>query len=106
MLKEIFMKMLRTEKERFDYIYDWNETKKNKIKKYNNLGFYCKSNELEENNMNLNDDNRPIIAQGLNYAEMAEKMQNDLNNKENKNEQEKEKVKTNEEKQSTCCFIF
>ena len=107
MLKEIFMKMLRTEKERFDYIYDWNETKKNKIKKYNNLGFYCKSNELEENNMNLNGDNRPIIAQGLNYAEMAEKMQNDLNNnKENKNEQEKEKVKTNEEKQSTCCFIF
>ena len=57
--------------------------------------------------MNLNDDNRPIIAQRLNYAEMAEKMQNDLNNnKENKNEQEKEKVKTNEEKQSTCCFIF
>ena len=56
--------------------------------------------------MNLNDDNRPIVVQGLNYAEMAEKMQNDLNNKENKNEQEKEKIKTNEEKQSTCCFIF
>ena len=106
MLKELFMKMLRTEKERFDYIYDWNVTKKNKIKKYNNFGFYCKSDKLEEKNMDLNADNKPIVAQGLNYDEIANKMENDLNNnKENKNEQEKEKVKTNEEKQSKC-FIF
>ena len=106
MLKELFMKMLRTEKERFDYIYDWNVTKKNKIKKYNNFGFYCKSDKLEEKIMDLNADNKPIVAQGLNYDEIANKMENDLNNnKENKNEQEKEKVKTNEEKQSKC-FIF
>ena len=102
MLKELFMKILRTEKERFDYVYDWNEVEKNKIKKYNHLGFYCKSDELGENNINPTGDNRPIVAQNMDYSEMLDKIENDINNKNKKDKKDKE----NEEKKSKFCCIF
>ena len=102
MLKELFMKILKTEKERFDYVYDWNEVEKNKIKKYNHLDFYCRSDELGENNINQTGDNRPIVVQGMDYSEMLDKIENDINNKNKKDKKEKE----NEEKKSKFCCIF
>ena len=102
MLKELFMKILRTEKERFDYVYDWNEVEKNKIKKYNHLDFYCRSDELGENNINQTGDNRPIVVQGMDYSEMLDKIENDINNKNKKDKKDKE----NEEKKSKFCCIF
>ena len=107
MLKELFMKILKTEKERFDYVYDWNEVEKNKIKKYNHLGFYCKSDELGENNINPTGDNRPIVAQNMDYSEMLDKMENEANNKNKKDKNEKDKEKEEkEEKKSKFCCIF
>ena len=110
MLKELFMKMLRSENEKFDYIYDWDVDKKYKKKKFDNLGFYCRSVELGEGegNANLDGENKPIGKQGLNYTDMVKQMENDLNDKNKKVNDDKENEEKNkkEEKKSSFCFIF
>jgi len=108
MLKELFMKMLRSENEKFDYIYDWDVDKKYKKKKFDNLGFYCRSVELGEGNANLDGKNKPIGKQGLNYTDMVKQMENDLNDKNKKVNDDKENEEKNkkEEKKSSFCFIF
>ena len=66
-----------------------------------------------EGNANLDGKNKPIGKQGLNYADIIKQMENDLNdknkkendNKENDNKENEEKNKK-EEKKSSFCFIF
>ena len=112
MLKELFMKMLRSENEKFDYIYDWDVDKKYKKKKFDNLGFYCRSVELGEGegegNANLDGKNKPIGKHGLNYTDMVKQMENDLNDKNKKVNDDKENEEKNkkEEKKSSFCVIF
>ena len=101
MLKNLFLKILRNEKEKFDYIYDWNETNKANKKILKNAGFYSKSSDIGNININIKttEDNRPIFGQNLETKELVEKD----NKEENKQEEEKN---NNEEQPTTCCIIY
>ena len=119
MLKDLFMKILKIENEKYDYIYDWNKLNKNKNKKYKNSGFYSKSTEIGNVNILPTEDNRPIKTKNINYIQMFGKIDNkeeqklqsgkkdeikedDKVNKDNENE----KKNNDKEEPTTCCLIY
>ena len=102
-LKNLFFKVLRNEKEKFDYIYDWDENDKSKKKIIKNALFYSKSTEIADININYTtvEDNRPIGGKGTYNNELNEK---------NENEEDKDESKDNNknkvEQPTTCCIIL
>ena len=102
-LKNLFFKVLRIEKEKFDYIYDWDENDKSKKKIIKNALFYSKSTEIADININYTtvEDNRPIGGKGTYNNELNEKNENE----ENKNES-KDNNKNKVEQPTTCCIIL
>ena len=102
-LKNLFFKVLRNEKEKFDYIYDWDENDKSKKKIIKNALFYSKSTEIADININYTtvEDNRPIGGKGIYNSELNEKNENEENKDENK-DNNKNKV----EQPTTCCIIL
>ena len=102
-LKNLFFKVLRSEKEKFDYIYDWDENDKSKKKIIKNALFYSKSTEIADININYTtvEDNRPIGGKGTYNNELNEKNENEENKDENK-DNNKNKV----EQPTTCCIIL
>ena len=100
MLKNLFLKILRNEKEKFDYIYDWNETNKIKKKIFKNSGFYSKSPDVGNINIKTTEDNRPIEVKSVEFNKILKQQQTE--NEERKDE-EKNIV---QEQPTTCCFIF
>ena len=99
-LKNLFHKVLRDEKEKFDYIYDWDETNKAKKKIIKNALFYSKSTDIADLNINFTtaEDNRPIRGQNGKNNELPVKDENEDKNNDNKKDQE--------EQPTTCCIIF
>ena len=102
MLKNIFLRILRKIKEKFDYIYDWNEDDKNKIKNFRNYGFYIKSNEIGNITIKTTEDNKQIEVNNLTYKEIYTKNINE----DNKKKEEESNKGHNEEQPTTCCFII
>ena len=102
-LKNLFFKVLRNEKEKFDYIYDWDENDKSKKKIIKNALFYSKSTEIADININYTtvEDNRPIGGKGTYNNELNEKNENEENKDESK-DNNKNKV----EQPTTCCIIL
>ena len=102
-LKNLFFKVLRNEKEKFDYIYDWDENDKSKKKIIKNALFYSKSTEIADININYTtvEDNRPIVGKGTYNNELNEKNVNEENKDESK-DNNKNKV----EQPTTCCIIL
>ena len=102
-LKNLFFKVLRNEKEKFDYIYDWDENDKSKKKIIKNALFYSKSTEIADININYTtvEDNRPIGGKGTYNNELNEKNVNEENKDESK-DNNKNKV----EQPTTCCIIL
>ena len=102
-LKNLFFKVLRFEKEKFDYIYDWDENDKSKKKIIKNALFYSKSTEIADININYTtvEDNRPIGGKGTYNNELNEKNVNEENKDESK-DNNKNKV----EQPTTCCIIL
>ena len=102
-LKNLFFKVLRNEKEKFDYIYDWDENDKSKKKIIKNAIFYSKSTEIADININYTtvEDNRPIGGKGTYNNELNEKNVNEENKDESK-DNNKNKV----EQPTTCCIIL
>ena len=102
-LKNLFLKVLRNEKEKFDYIYDWDENDKSKKKIIKNALFYSKSTEIADININYTTvgDNRPIGGKGIYNNELNEKNENEENKDESK-DNNKNKV----EQPTTCCIIL
>ena len=102
-LKNLFLKVLRNEKEKFDYIYDWDENDKSKKKIIKNALFYSKSTEIADLNINYTtaEDNRPIGGKVTYNHELNEKNVNEENKDESK-DNNKNKV----EQPTTCCIIL
>ena len=102
-LKNLFFKVLRNEKEKFDYIYDWDENDKSKKKIIKNALFYSKSTEIADLNINYTtaEDNRPIGGKVTYNNELNEKNVNEENKDESK-DNNKNKV----EQPTTCCIIL
>ena len=102
-LKNLFFKVLRNEKEKFDYIYDWDENDKSKKKIIKNALFYSKSTEIADININYTtvEDNRPIGGKSIYNNELNEKNVNEENKDESK-DNNKNKV----EQPTTCCIIL
>ena len=102
-LKNLFFKVLRIEKEKFDYIYDWDENDKSKKKIIKNALFYSKSTEIADININYTtvEDNRPIGGKSTYNNELNEKNVNEENKDESK-DNNKNKV----EQPTTCCIIL
>jgi len=102
-LKNLFLKVLRNEKEKFDYIYDWDENDKSKKKIIKKALFYSKSTEIADLNINYTtaEDNRPIGGKGTYNNELNEKNVNEENKDESK-DNNKNKV----EQPTTCCIIL
>ena len=102
-LKNLFFKVLRIEKEKFDYIYDWDENDKSKKKIIKNALFYSKSTEIADLNINYTtaEDNRPIGGKVTYNNELNEKNVNEENKDESK-DNNKNKV----EQPTTCCIIL
>ena len=102
-LKNLFLKVLRNEKEKFDYIYDWDENDKSKKKIIKNALFYSKSTEIADLNINYTtaEDNRPIGGKVTYNNELNEKNVNEENKDESK-DNNKNKV----EQPTTCCIIL
>ena len=110
MLKNLFMKVIRNEREKFDYIYDWDEPNKKNRKIIKNYGFNIKSSEIADINIQTNEDNRPIGKQNINYNEILEKDKNkeeeNKDNKENNNNNDNEQKNDNNEQKKSGCIIY
>ena len=99
-LKNLFYKVLRDEKEKFDYIYDWDETNKAKKKIIKNALFHSISTDIADLNINFTtaEDYRPIRGRNGKNNELPVKDENEDKNNDNKKEQE--------EQPTTCCIVF
>ena len=107
MIKNLFLKILRNNKCKFDYLYDWNEPEKAKEKIKINTEFYSKSSDIANLDIiNTTENMRPIISENINNVENLGKKEDKDENNDTKKKEEENKVNNNEEQKKKGCEIF
>ena len=107
MIKNLFLKILRNNKCKFDYLYDWNEPEKAKEKIKINTEFYSKSSDIANLDIiNTTENMRPIITENINNVENLGKKEDRDENNDTKKKEEENKVNNNEEQKKKGCEIF